>query len=62
MVANRNGKAWTHRPEIEPQMKLMRAERMPLGAGDARTERPEVRHRAISLDFGESPVFLQFSH
>jgi hypothetical protein len=47
--------------KIEPHMKLLGAQRMPLAAGVAPELHPEVRQGTLSVDFGESPVFIRLS-
>jgi hypothetical protein len=47
--------------KIEPQLKLMGAQRMPLAAGDAPAVRPEVRQGTISVEYDESPIFLKWN-
>ncbi len=56
-----SGKAGRIDLKIEPQMRLMGAERMPLAPSDAQAERPEVRDGTLSVDFSESPVFIRLS-
>jgi hypothetical protein len=40
-------------------MKLLGAQWMPLAAGVAPELHPEVRQGTLSVDFGESPVFIR---